>query len=178
MAVQVGDRRGLGARARLILWGGAAALMVAPVVAMRLNEEIAWDPGDFLFLAILATIMGAVLESAARVSAQRAYLFGAGLALVTAALQLWINLAVGIVGSEEEPINLVYAGVVAVAVIGSALARLQPRGMAIAMIAAAVAQVGAFIAVLAAGLGFTGPITIFFTALWLIAASLFARAGR
>nr|MBA3525748.1 hypothetical protein [Sphingomonas sp.] len=31
---------------------------------------------------------------------------------------------------------------------------------------------------LIAGLGFTGPITVFFTALWLIAAWLFQRAGR
>ncbi len=178
MVAGVSDRAGIGARGRLILWGGAAALMTIPVLARRVSEEVAWDPGDFMFLAILVAVTGAVFEGAARVSAGRAYLAGVTLAVATAAVESWINLAVGIVESEDEPVNLVFAGVVAVAAIGAALARLRPGGMARAMVAAAGAQVAAFAAVLATGLGFTGPITIFFTALWLIAAWLFRRAAQ
>lgn len=177
MALSILEAGWASARTRLMLWGGAAALMVIPVIAMRLGDAVIWGWGDFMFLAILVAVMGAVLETAARVSARRAYLTGMLLALVTAALQLWINLAVGIVGSEDGPINLIFVAVVGVAAIGSALARLRPGGMARAMVAAAMAQLGAFAAVLAAGFGFTGPITIFFTALWLIAAWLFARAA-
>ena len=64
------------------------------------------------------------------------------------------------------------------AAVGALLARFRPAGMALAMVAAAVAQILAFAFALAAGLGFTGPITVFFAALWLISASLFRKAAR
>ncbi len=49
--------------------------------------------------------------------------------------------------------------------------------MARAMVAAAIAQVLVFVFALVGGLGFTGPITVFFTALWLIAGWLFRKAA-
>lgn len=58
------------------------------------------------------------------------------------------------------------------------LARFRPMGMSRAMVAAAIAQGLAFAIALVAGLGFTGPITIFFAALWLISAWLFREAAR
>ena len=45
------------------------------------------------------------------------------------------------------------------------------------MAATSVAQALAFVIALIAGLGFTGPITVFFAALWLIAAWLFRKAA-
>lgn len=58
------------------------------------------------------------------------------------------------------------------------LARFCPMGMSRAMVAAAVAQALAFAVALVAGLGFTGPITIFFAAFWLTSAWLFRKAAR
>lgn len=178
MVASVGDTRRLSGRARLMIWGGAAMLMAVPVIAMRVSEQVAWEPGDFLFLAILVILMGAALEGAARVSERKAYLAGVTLALFTAAVQIWINLAVGIAGSEDNRINLIYLAVVLVAALGALIANFSARGMASAMVATAVAQVAAFVVVLASGQGFTGPITIFFCALWLIAAWLFGRAAQ
>lgn len=164
---------------RSAVWGGATALMLVPVVALRGITGHAWDPpGDFVFLAILLGGLGLAYELAARVRAERAYRAGAALAVITGLLQAWINLAVGVIGSEDNPANLVYAGVLAVALGGALAARLRPSGMARAMAAAAAAQLLAFAVAWAAGLGFTGPITVFFAGLWLIAASLFARAAR
>ena len=53
---------------------------------------------------------------------------------------LWINGAVGLIGSEDNPANLMYGGVLAVGVIGAVIARLEPLGMARALFATALAQ--------------------------------------
>ena len=163
---------------RAVVWGAAAALMLLPVLAIRGFDPAAWDPpGDFIFLAILFGGVAVAWELAARVSPGSAYKVAIGMAVAAGFLSAWINLAVGIIGSEDNPANLIYAAVIAVAAAGASLARFHPPGMARAMLAAAVAQGLAFIAALAAGLGFTGPITVFFTALWLISAWLFLKAA-
>jgi hypothetical protein len=164
----------------LAVWGGAAALMLLPILALKTTGALPSDPdqaGDFMFLAILLAGLGGTYEIAARTSRRNAYKAGCAVAVLAAMLNIWINLAVGIIGSEENPANLVYMAVIAVAVAGALLARFSPRGMALAMLAAAAAQVMAFLAALAAGLGFTGPITIFFGGLWLISAGLFRKAA-
>lgn len=164
---------------RTKVWGGAAALMLLPLLIVRGVDGAAWDsPGDFIFLAILLAGVGIAYEVAARVRDRRAYAAAVGLALWAGLLSTWINLAVGIIGSEDNPANLLYAGVLGVAAVGAVLARFRAEGMARAMIAAAIAQVLVLLVALAAGLGFTGPITVFFAALWLISAWLFSRAAR
>lgn len=170
---------GAGFRRRLAVWIGTAALMLLPVLAIRGMEPAAWDlPGDFIFLAILVAGVGAAYELAVRAAVGTAYPVAAGIAVAAALLQIWINLAVGIIGSEDNPANLIYGGVLAVAIGGAVLARFRPFGMACAMAATAVAQALSFVAALIAGLGFTGPITVFFAALWLIAAWLFRKAAE
>ena len=62
------------------------------------------------------------------------------MALATALLLIWINLAVGLIGSENNPANLLYVGVLAIGFIGALLARFQPLGMARALVAMAIAQ--------------------------------------
>lgn len=172
------EDRGFIRRFRLAVWAGAAALMGLPVIAMRMTSEAPSDPGDFVFLAILVAGVGTAWELASRVADRSASRVATGIAIVAALLQIWINLAVGIIGSEDDPANLIYAAVLAVAAVGAALARLRPAGMAMAMAAAALAQLLAFAVALFMGLGFTGPITIFFASLWLISAWLFHKAAQ
>ena len=168
----------LGSRWRLAVWGGAAALMLLPVLAMRVTDEVAGDPGDFMFLGILLVGVGVAYELAARVTDRSAYRAAVSIALAAALLHTWINLAVGIIGSEDNPANRIYGGVLAVALVGAFLARFRPDGMARAMVATAIAQALVFVIALVAGLGFTGPITVFFAALWLTSAWLFRKAAR
>jgi hypothetical protein len=152
--------------------------MVLPVLPERISGTVAWDVGDFVFLAILLTGLGLAYELALRVSNRSAYRAAAAIAIAAGLLSIWINLAVGIVGSEDNPANLIYAAVTAVAVAGAIIARFLPLGMARTMVATAVAQVLIFLVALIAGLGFTGPITVFFAGLWLVSAWLFQRAAR
>jgi uncharacterized membrane protein (UPF0136 family) len=69
-----------------------------------------------------------------------AYRFAAGLALVAAFLIVWLNLAAGLIGIEDDdPANLLYAGVLAIGCIAAIAARFQPRGLARASFATALA---------------------------------------
>ena len=58
----------------------------------------------------------------------------------TALLLVWINLAVGIIGSEDNPVNLLYFWVLFIGIIGATIARLRPQGMARALFVTAFAQ--------------------------------------
>jgi hypothetical protein len=62
------------------------------------------------------------------------------LGLAAAFFLIWINGAVGIIGSESNPLNLMYLGVIGIAVVGALIARFRPEGMARALFATAIAQ--------------------------------------
>ena len=56
-------------------------------------------------------------------------------------LIVWLNAAAGLIGIEDDdPANLLYVGVLAIGFIGAIIARLQPRGLARALFATALAQ--------------------------------------
>lgn len=63
-----------------------------------------------------------------------------GVALATAFILVWVNGAVGIIGNEANPANLMYFGVLAIGIVGAVIARFQPQGMARALFATALAQ--------------------------------------
>jgi hypothetical protein len=163
------------------LWGGAGALLLLPLAAMRVSDQVNWGAEDFVVFG--AMLLGACgcWELAARRRGSRAARAGAGLAVVTAFVLVWINLAVGVVGPEDDPVNRVFFGVLGVAVIGAGLARARPRGMARALAATAVAQMLAAGIALAAGGGPAGEVLALnggFAGLWLASAWLFRRAAR
>ena len=114
-----------------------------------------------------------------------AYRAAIGVALAAALLLIWLSLGVGIIGRDGDPANLMYFGVLAVGIIGIAIARLQPRGMARALFATAVAQglVTAIALIARLGLPWSGPAEIlvlngFFIAMFSGSAWLFRRAAR
>src|SRR5919112_4354638 len=69
-----------------------------------------------------------------------AYRAAVGVALVAAFILVWMNLAVGIIGSEDNPANLMYGGVLAVGLIGAVMVRFQPHGMTNVLLGMALAQ--------------------------------------
>jgi len=168
-------------RWRIAGWSAAAFLLLLPLVAMAFTDEVLWDVTDFVVFGALLSGVGFGFELAARRTAHTAYKtnyrIGVGLALLAAFLLFWINGAVGIIGSENNDANLMYFGVIGVGLIGALVARFEPKGMARAMVATAGAQVLAFVIALVAGWAFTGPITVFFGALWLGSAWQYRRAA-
>jgi hypothetical protein len=73
--------------------------------------------------------------------ASTAYRFAVALALTAAFLIVWLNVAAGLIGIEDDdPANLLYLGVLAIGSVGSVIARFQPRAMSRALFATALAQ--------------------------------------
>ena len=168
-------RRGLG-WVRPIAWGGAAALILLPLVAMQFTAEVNWTVGDFIFAAMLIGGVGLAAELAVRISSSWSYRGGAALGLAAGFFLIWANGAVGYIGSEDNPYNLAFIGVVALAFAGALISGFRAKGMAVAMLVAGSAHA-------AAGLGGlaqdprTGPITLVFVGMWLGSARLFHRAA-
>lgn len=172
--------------ARVAPWVIASVILLVPLLAMPFTDEVAWDATDFIVMgAMLFSACGA-WEWAARTTGSIVYRAAIGVALVAAFILIWINLAVGIIGSEDHPANLMYGGVLAVGILGALIARFRPHGMARALAATALAQGLAGVIALIAGWGSTGAngpaaimvLTAFFAALWLLSAWLFWRAAR
>ena len=67
-----------------------------------------------------------------------AYRIAIGIAVAATLVLFFINAAAGIIG--DGPVNLMYLGELAVGFVGAFIARFQPRGMALALFATAVAQ--------------------------------------
>lgn len=173
-----GSGRG-GNRWRLAVWGTAALLLLLPLVAMQFTEEVAWTPFDFFVFGTMLLAACGTYELGTRVSGSAAYRAAVGVAVVGGFVLVWINLAVGIIGTERDPANLMFGGVLLVGAVGALVARFRPRGMARALAATAVAQASVGAIALVGGLGVEAVVLSgFFAALWLTSAGLFRKAAR
>lgn len=172
-------------RAALVVALVTLALLLVLLAAMHYADAVHWSPADFVAAGVLLFSAGftfaLVLKSTPRIALRLAY----ALALGGALLLVWTNLAVGVLGRPGNPANLMYAGVLVIGLAGGVLARLKPRGMALAMLATALALVLAAAIALLAGLAdaasHPGVILVshgLFVALFLASSWLFRHAAR
>lgn len=115
----------------------------------------------------------------------KTYSLAASVTLLGSFLLIWLSLGVGIIGQDGDPANRMYFGVIAVGVLGAIIARFKPQGMAVTLIAMALAQAIITVIALVAKLGlpYSGPAEIillngFFIALFAGSAWLFRRAAH
>ncbi|WP_225409339.1 hypothetical protein [Stigmatella hybrida] len=182
--VMTDNRRGKGWR--IALWLGAGALLLVPAVAMQFTPEVQWDKTDFLVMGALIAAVGGAIEFLMRRANSPAYRAGAALTLVTSFLLIWVNLAAGVIGTEDHGANLLYAGVLAILAGGALRSHFRPAGMMHTLVAVAAAQAAIGAAAVLAGWGAEGPnwprdvigANGMFAALWLASATLFGRAAR
>ena len=126
---------------RLIVWAVVVVLilMITLTAAIQFTNEVQW--GEVVAYSIILLIAGGFYELwqwlKTRTKTFR-IAFGVGLAVVL--LLGWVSGAVGIIGSENQPVNLMYWAVPAVLLIGSLISRFKPRGMACALFATALVQ--------------------------------------
>lgn len=169
-------------RLRPLAWGGAACLLLLPALVMRLYPQagVNWTALDFAAMGVLLVAACGLYEFAAWLGGPLAYRAGFGVAVLAGFLTIWVNLAVGMLGSEGNIANLMFVGVLGIAGLGSLLARFRAAGMANAMFAAALAQLAVVGIALAVG-GFNErelALTACFAMPWLLAGALFRYAAR
>jgi hypothetical protein len=174
-------------RSRLVVWAIVAASILAIPVAMQFTDEVQWNEAIAYGVILLAAGGGYELWHWLKTRSST-YRLAFGLGLAGALLLGWANGAVGIIGSEDNPANLMYGAVFAVGLLGSLMTRFRPRGMALTLFAAAVVQVivpvvAFFIWPAKASWGEAGVIGVFiinliFAALFVVSALLFRRAAN
>ena len=175
---------------RLKVWYVAfatAAILVAPLVAMQFTDEVNWSLSDFIVMGFLLFGTGLTYVLISRISERIAYRTAVGIAVVAGFLLIYMNLAVGIIGSENNPVNLIYLGVLAIGIIGAVISHLRPLGMARTMFTSAIAQILIPVIVLifwrthleeSPGIVGVFALNAFFAVLFLISALLFRSAAR
>jgi len=161
---------------RIAGWGFAGLLLLLPAVAMQFTSEVDWTISDFIAMGALLGSVGLGAEFLIRRSESTAFRIGALVAMATAFLTLWVNLAVGMIG-DDNPYNLLFGVVLLIALTGSILSGFKAAGMARVMLLTAIAQaaVGAF-GITMDPLG--GILSTAFALPWLLAAALFFKAAR
>ena len=120
---------------RIIGWSIPPLVLLLPLVA-----GAPWTLFDYIVMGVLLGGAGLLVELVVRASGNIAYRAAAFIAIAAIFLLIWVNGAVGFLGDEDNPANLMFGGVILVAVVGSVFLGFQPRGMARAMFAAAAAQ--------------------------------------
>ena len=166
---------------RIIGWSIPPLVLLLPLVA-----NAPWTLFDYIVMGVLLGGAGLLVELVVRLSRSLAYRAGAFVAVAAIFLLIWVNGAVGFLGDEDNPANLMFGGVILVAVVGSVFLGFQPRGMARAMFAAAAAQLlvgvvglaGGFASPGAAGLYEVVMGTTLFGSMWLVSAGLFRKAAE
>lgn len=170
---------------RIAGWGVGALVLLAPLLAMQTGQPgVVWSGTDFVFAALVLGVIGAACELVAWRSRSWWYRAAGWTALAATFGLIWGNAAVGFIG-DPLGANALYAGVIAIALIGAMLARFRAGGTAVAMAAAGVAQVLIGVVALAARWGVNSPswpwdivgLTIGFGALWFVSAALFRKAA-
>ena len=145
-----------------------------------------WDLLDYLVSGAMVMTILVITALARRRSRNSAYRWAAVVAVLGALILVWVNGAVGIIGSEDNDANLLFFGVLAIAVVGSVVARFRAKGMARTLYLTAIAQVLVAVFAITMGLGAEGPIwprdvlalTAVFSVFWLVSGWLFSRAAR
>lgn len=171
---------------RIARWTAGALLLLTPLAMMQVSSEWNWGAGSFVFAGVLIGGVLLLYDRAALASPSVAYRGGVTVALAVSFLLLWVNVAVGIVGSEDNPVNLSFFMLVLIAAIGAFSADFRPAGMARAMLGTAGVQM--LLALIIgtapstqhdpAGVVGLAILSAFFATLWLTSAALFRHAAK
>ena len=126
---------------RKLLWCAAVGVLLLPAIAMQLRVEgVVWTAQDFAVMGAMLALAGGAFEIFARMSGGVFYRLAAAAAVGGAFLLVWVNLAVGFIGDEGNPANLLFGGVLLVEIVGAILVRARAAGMAFTMLATACVQ--------------------------------------
>jgi len=163
----------------------AVSVCLLPLTAMQFTAEVDWNGFDFVVAFSLLFGAGFAYNLLVYRCKVTDYKRASAITLGTAVLLVFVNGAVGLAGSADNAINLLFLGVLAVLATGVFVAACSPSGMARALVATGLAQAAVALVVLLTG-GHQLPgasaasiasLTGVFIALWLGAGYFYRRAA-
>lgn len=128
---------------RRIVWVVVGILILIVLWVMQFTDfgqvEVQWD--EAIAYSIILLAVGGAYELWQWLKTRiKTYRIAFSVGLAGMFLLGWASGAVGVIGSENQPVNLMYWAVPAVGLIGSLLSRFKSRGMAHTLFATAVVQ--------------------------------------
>lgn len=82
-------------------------ILLLPLLAMRFSEEVVWDIVDFAIAGAILFGAGLMFEFVVSRGGSIGYRAAVGVAVGAALLLVWMNLAVGLIGNEDNLANLI-----------------------------------------------------------------------
>ncbi|TBX24484.1 hypothetical protein TK45_04945 [Bowmanella sp. JS7-9] len=170
---------------RLLAWGAALLLWLLPAIAMQFTAEVNWTALDFTVFAAMIGSVGLALDRLVHLSANASFRLASIALMFTLFLLIWVNLAVGIIGGDSEPLNLIYALVLVAGVVMAWAGRFTPNAMLKCCLIMAVTQSVITLVAIILGWGqpYSTPMMLFigngiFILGFLTAGALFYHAAR
>lgn len=120
---------------------GIGLLLIIPLIGMQFSEEVNWTGSDFIIMGGLLFLTGLSFILITHNAKSTAYKIAIGFGLFTGLFLIWVNGAVGIIGSENNAYNMYYFLVIVVGLIGVFAVRFKAKGMGFAMIGMAITQI-------------------------------------
>lgn len=133
---------------RRAIWVAVITLLIlaVPLVAMQFTDEVKWSLPDFIIMGALIFSTGFSFVLLTKSSVNIIHRAAVALAVAATFLLIWVNLAVGLIGSGPNAANLMYAGIVIILIGGFFISRFTIKGMETAMFVTAIALL--FVAVI------------------------------
>jgi hypothetical protein len=78
---------------------GVGVLLLVPFIAMKVGGEMKWSLFDFVLAGVLLLGTGLALEVALRLVRKTSYRIAVCAAILFALLIIWVELAVGLIGT-------------------------------------------------------------------------------
>jgi hypothetical protein len=116
-------------------------ILMIPLIMMQFSTEVDWSVSDFVLAGLLLFTAGFALWMAFLSKSSSLQKLAAGSWIGIIFLMTWANLAVGLIGSGPNTANLMFIGVIAVAVAGAIISKFQYKGMAKTLMATLAAHI-------------------------------------
>lgn len=125
---------------RYVVWAVVGLVILSIPLAMQFTNEVQWN--EAIAYTVIMLAVGGVYElwqwlKKCNSTYRSAFVVG----LMGALFIGWVNGAVGIIGSEDNPANLLYGSVFIIWLVGSLISRFKARGMTRTLLLVAVVQI-------------------------------------
>ena len=144
---------------------------------MQFTHEVQWTTGDFIVMALLLGSALGAYEWITRIGDDAHFRLGGALAIIGSLLLLWANLAVGIIGSEHNPINAIFFAIPLIGIAIAALGRFGRAGITRALTCMVVLQLATAIVAYFAEGEHSALLTAAFAVFWSSSAVAFTRSN-
>lgn len=158
---------------RVVVWSLPIVLLSIPLIAMQFTDEVDWGALDFLVMGALLFSAAGAYEIDTRLSASSTYRAGVAILVLGSVLVTWVNLAVGIIGDEDNPLNLMFFAIPLIGGLVGLFGRFKASAMVRAALAMAAAQAVTVVIAVFVRDHLAASFDGFFVAMWLVAAGLF-----